>query len=121
MQEQAELPLEEPHHQTHPSVVRGALSLLTEEELAGALCVTVDTLAKWRTKGVGPDYTKPGKRVFYRTDDVRGRHRDRPLAPPGHVPDRPVGAAAAGASGASLTALSRGCPAAATSGSSAAP
>lgn len=70
-EEQLELNLPDPEHTAHPSTVRAALSLLTEEELAGALCVSVGTLEKWRGQGLGPAITKPGKRVFYRVDDVR--------------------------------------------------
>lgn len=57
-----------------PSVdlqVRGALGLLTEEELAKILQLnSVSTLATWRSQGKGPISVKLGKRVFYTVRDL---------------------------------------------------
>lgn len=54
-----------------PAAVRTSLGLLTEEELADALDVSVETLAKWRAAGSGPAFTRPSKKVFYRLADVQ--------------------------------------------------
>lgn len=53
-----------------PSWLRQDLGLLTEEELAAALDVRLSTLAGWRSRKEGPVFTRLGKRVFYRLDDV---------------------------------------------------
>lgn len=47
------------------------LGLLSEEELARMLEVKPNTLAHWRARREGPDFTKVGKLVFYRLEDVR--------------------------------------------------
>lgn len=44
--------------------------LLTPAEVAEILRVTVDTLAKWRCQGFGPEFRKHGRPVFYRRGDV---------------------------------------------------
>lgn len=54
-----------------PEVIRESLDLLTEEEFASALGVTTNTLMTWRSRREGPEYTKLGKTVFYRREDVR--------------------------------------------------
>jgi hypothetical protein len=46
------------------------LGLLTEEELAGAFQIEVNTLRVWRREEKGPPYVKIGRTTFYRTDDV---------------------------------------------------
>lgn len=55
----------------HFSQLRAELGVLEAWQLAGALEVTVDTLATWRGEGKGPDYVKLGKGVFYRFEDVK--------------------------------------------------
>lgn len=67
--EQLDLALDVPPRPA--AMIRADLDLFTPEELANALNVTPGTLEFWRCKGEGPDYVKPGKRVFYRRDDVR--------------------------------------------------
>lgn len=37
-------------------IKRGAVSLLTPEQVAERLSVAVQTLAHWRVRGIGPDY-----------------------------------------------------------------
>lgn len=44
--------------------------LLTPPEVAKHLRVGVRTLARWRSKGEGPAYSKIGNRVVYHIDDV---------------------------------------------------
>ena len=44
--------------------------LLTIDEAAAVMRVTVGTLRNWRTLGTGPVSGKLGKRVFYREADV---------------------------------------------------
>lgn len=57
---------------THFEVqVRGAIGLLTEEELAKVLLLnSTSTLATWRSQGKGPLYVKLGKKVFYTVRDL---------------------------------------------------
>jgi predicted DNA-binding transcriptional regulator AlpA len=59
--EQIELPLPEKGYD---------LDAMTAVEFAQALGVAVNTLAVWRSENTGPAYTKIGKRVFYRHEDV---------------------------------------------------
>jgi helix-turn-helix protein len=54
-----------------PAELRGYVGLITPEELAKALKVSVQTLAGWRSGATGPDYAKLGKGVFYRLVDVQ--------------------------------------------------
>lgn len=46
------------------------LELLTTEQVAYELSVTVKTLRRWRQKGKGPKATKIGARLLYRASDV---------------------------------------------------
>jgi len=50
--------------------LRDKLELLSEDDFALAVGVTVSTLQTWRATGVGPKYTKVGKTVFYRNTDI---------------------------------------------------
>jgi excisionase family DNA binding protein len=45
-------------------------SLLTETEVAAILSVTVSALRRWRFESRGPKFTKVGKLVRYRREDV---------------------------------------------------
>lgn len=55
-----------------PINVRMPLGLLTEEDVAITLGLrSVDTLATWRSKRLGPPSVKLGKGVFYRFSDVQ--------------------------------------------------
>lgn len=47
------------------------LGILTDEELAGTLGVTTETLMTWRRDGRGPQWVKLGKSVFYRVSRIR--------------------------------------------------
>lgn len=51
--------------------LRVLLGVITPEDLARVLDVSVDTLAEWRRLERGPDYVKTGKRVMYRLADVQ--------------------------------------------------
>lgn len=44
--------------------------LLTPEDAAQRLCVSLSTLAKWRLTGSGPYYIKLGGRIRYTVDDI---------------------------------------------------
>ena len=44
---------------------------LTRRELAQQLALSTDTLARWRTEGVGPTCIRVGSRVYYRLETVR--------------------------------------------------
>ena len=46
-------------------------ALLTTEEVAEMLRTPPRTVTDWRYRGVGPPYTKPGKRVLYTCGEVR--------------------------------------------------
>lgn len=50
---------------------RQKLGLITPDELAETLKITVTTLQSWRCDGQGPEYIKLGKQVFYRLTDVK--------------------------------------------------
>lgn len=50
--------------------LRSRLGLMTAEQLALLLSVSGTTLKLWRSEGHGPDFTRLGKRVFYRESDV---------------------------------------------------
>lgn len=43
---------------------------LSEEELANRWLHSVRTLQRWRRRGTGPVFTRLGRRVVYRLDDV---------------------------------------------------
>lgn len=64
--------------------------LLTSQQLADELDMTVDALAQWRYRGMGPIFIKEGHWVRYRRCDVdtwiESRRHERT--------DRPVGGAA---------------------------
>lgn len=52
-------------------MLRSRLGLVTQEDLALALDVSVDTLREWRRLKQGPDFVKTGKNVMYREVDVQ--------------------------------------------------
>lgn len=45
--------------------------ILTDEEVALLLNVSVYTLRDWRHLKTGPDYTRVGKAVFYEIDAIK--------------------------------------------------
>ena len=45
-------------------------ALLTEQQAAGLLHVTVKTLQAWRVRGGGPPFIKVGRLVRYRPEDL---------------------------------------------------
>lgn len=51
--------------------LRNEMGLMTEDELAALTGLKVETLIMWRGEGKGPDYTKLGRTVFYRRQDVQ--------------------------------------------------
>lgn len=51
--------------------LRARLGLITQEELASMLDVSVETLREWRRLKQGPDFVKTGKGVMYREVDVQ--------------------------------------------------
>ena len=52
-------------------MLRSRLGLVTQEDLALALDVSVDTLREWRRLKQGPDFVKTGKNVMYREVGVQ--------------------------------------------------
>ncbi|MFF7734252.1 helix-turn-helix domain-containing protein [Streptomyces sp. NPDC007984] len=67
--------------------------LVTPEKLAGELGVTEKTLAQWRTKGMGPLYTKLGgtgqtNHVRYRRADINAWLDAQPVMRGGKVVTR---------------------------------
>lgn len=55
---------------------------ITPEELVSRYKgrISVKTLANWRTKGGGPDYTKIGGKIMYRMDAIIEWERHRTFA-----------------------------------------
>lgn len=47
------------------------MGILTPADVAKLLDVTEQTLAQWRSEKRGPNYTRLGKGVFYRADDLQ--------------------------------------------------
>ena len=50
--------------------LRQDIGILTQDDMALMLGINVRRLAEWRMDGVGPDYVKLGRSVFYRRVDV---------------------------------------------------
>lgn len=50
---------------------------LTTEEVAAVTRTSIDTVRYWRTKGIGPQGARVGKRILYRREDVDTWLRDR--------------------------------------------
>ncbi len=44
---------------------------LTRAEVASEIGVSVDTLARWETRGIGPPCVRVGRKVLYRAEDFR--------------------------------------------------
>lgn len=44
--------------------------LLTPKEVSATIKVSTETLARWRRQRVGPPWTKTGRQVRYRAEDV---------------------------------------------------
>jgi Helix-turn-helix domain len=55
--------------------LRMSFDILTPEDVAALLGVETPTLADWRTHGKGPAYTKAGKNIFYRREDITAYFR----------------------------------------------
>ena len=45
-------------------------ALLSTRDAAAYLALSPRTLEKWRSRGVGPAYSRIGRRVVYRRDDL---------------------------------------------------
>jgi predicted DNA-binding transcriptional regulator AlpA len=52
-------------------LLRAKLGLVTQEEFALMLDVSVDTVREWRRLKQGPDFVKTGKGVMYREQDIQ--------------------------------------------------
>ena len=52
------------------------LTVLTEREAANTLHLSVKTLQNWRTLCKGPQYSRVGRRILYRPEDL-SRFLDR--------------------------------------------
>lgn len=67
----------------------GSIELIPQAAVAEMLGVTVRTLENWRTRRVGPAWTKIGPRVVYRRTSlekwVRDQEREPVAALPGHI------------------------------------
>jgi predicted DNA-binding transcriptional regulator AlpA len=50
--------------------LRSRLGLVSQEEFALMLGVSVDTVSEWRRLKRGPDFVKTGKGVMYREADI---------------------------------------------------
>jgi len=74
--EQLELPLNDmraefPLSDMRVEFLREELDLITDESFGEAIGVQAQTLAVWRSESKGPAYTKLGKGVFYRREDIK--------------------------------------------------
>ncbi len=47
-----------------------ANTLTTQNQLADLLSVSPRTLERWRVEGIGPQFTRAGRRILYRMTDV---------------------------------------------------
>lgn len=59
---------------------------LTPEQVEEIYNISTKTLANWRTLKIGPPYSKPGRRVLYRVEDIEkfiDRHQQKTT---GHLP-----------------------------------
>ena len=60
---------------TAPALQEQPLNLLTDwisrEQLAGALGLATDTLARWEARQLGPPCTRIGRKVLYRRASVQ--------------------------------------------------
>jgi predicted DNA-binding transcriptional regulator AlpA len=52
--------------------------LLTEKDVARIVCMSVQTVRRWRLQKAGPYYIKLGGSVRYRPEDVQEFIRQRP-------------------------------------------
>lgn len=50
--------------------LRREFDLYKADEVAGIVGVSPFALAKWRSRGEGPQYFKLGKHYFYKKDDI---------------------------------------------------
>ncbi|HLZ24559.1 MAG TPA: helix-turn-helix domain-containing protein [Ktedonobacterales bacterium] len=81
-----------------------SIELLTTKQLAEVLSVSVLTLAEWRRLERGPKFTRLGKNIYYRAEDIRAWVEDnlddkpRKKSTTGAHPQAtdPVGVASAG-------------------------
>lgn len=73
-----------------PQGVQDGPEFMRPAEVSAALGIPLSTLANMRTGGTGPAFSKQGKSVFYRREDVR-KWTPGPLVPVlGTVPSTPV-------------------------------
>jgi len=59
-----------PDQSRKPSTATATESLLTPKDLAGRLKITVETLCRWRARGVGPQYHRFDRSIRYTQRDV---------------------------------------------------
>jgi hypothetical protein len=68
----------------YAEALRSRFGLISAEALAAVLSVSTDTLKVWRAEGLGPDFTRLGKKAFYRQIDVE-KWIEKNLTVPGSV------------------------------------
>lgn len=56
--------------------------LLTREQVAEQLSLSVDTLGRWATQRKGPPVTKIGPRVYYRRESLARWIKDQEIKSP---------------------------------------
>lgn len=59
-----------PDQSRKPSTANATEPLLTPKDLAGRLKITVETLCRWRARGVGPRYHRFDRAIRYTQRDV---------------------------------------------------
>ena len=57
---------------------------LNENEVSMMLSMSIQTLRNWRFQGKGPAYTKAGRAVRYRHDDIVSFMEERKITPREH-------------------------------------
>lgn len=57
------------------------ITLLTTPKAAEFLSVSICAMNSWRDKGIGPNYARIGKRVYYRPEDLTAFIEDSMIEP----------------------------------------
>lgn len=66
--------------------LRRVLRILTPAELAALLECAENTVTAWRERGTGPKWTRLGRRVYYRHEDVQEWIAEGVMKPKGGEP-----------------------------------
>ena len=75
-------PIRESFSESENNELRALVGILSEGQVGAMLGVKQWTLQPWRMKARGPAYTKLGKSIFYRVEDIKNLDRGRLHAKP---------------------------------------